>query len=196
MTTDPSTSVQIQLWAQYVTIANALISGLVAVLATWLAHIFAAKRESRKDHFNAETSRQEMLRDRLEKLVALVSRHCEQRLRAGHYVAMMGVHHAKGLPVPSQEAPMSDLEPLDEADALQLLYFPDLSQLFSDLHEANQVHLAFTYEETQQIGSDVKKWAAQSMPTFGTRNAQAAEQLLIHRRRLAQMARKILEGFR
>lgn len=183
---------ELQVWALYVTLGNAIISGVVALFTIWLSHVYTSERETKKDRAAAIQARQAMRREKLEKLVALVYEYSTLRHREAMRIAEIGISAALGTQGPADPEQPS-IDPLDEAAALQMLYFPELATAIQQVRVAGQVHLVWVAAEIDRMARDAQEWSANSRPTYGPRAAIAHGQLSVSQNILAEHARQLLQ---
>jgi hypothetical protein len=177
-----------------IALANGLVSGAVALFATWLVHRFTAAREARKADADGRRERGAILREKLERFVTLVEEHCSEEHRRGIGVATFLIKRAYGIegddPVES-----AGVGPLEAANAIQVLYFPELADAVASLRAATGTHVAFLTEELQHATQHgAKVWARERHPTFIARRGEAFQAMLLAQRSVEVIARGAIKG--
>jgi hypothetical protein len=174
------------------TITSGLVAAIVAIGVTWLGHVFAARREADKAKADALAARKAFLRSKVEEVVSLITEHVQAKDARAMYIGVLGAYSAQGREAPAEaEPPDSNAE--DRAEAIQVLYFPELADQMAAVGAANLVQGKFLTEELARFRADVRAWGAESANTFGTRAAQAAGPLHEAWKNLALAARRLIE---
>ncbi len=176
-----------------VTIITIVVPAVVAIMVTWLAHLFTARRESSKISAEAMRARKTLLREKLESVIALVGEQVDARDAYAMDVVALGIYSSLGIAAPSSisspKAPASD-----RAEAIVTLYFPALSSEMAGVRAAALSHLKFISAEFETMRADMKGYANGAATTASTRIAEAMRGLIYARTALAVKARQMIEG--
>jgi hypothetical protein len=165
---DTSTALDMQRWTPFVTFGNILVSAMVAIIATWLAHKFTDDRERRKEAATAEQSRRHRLCEKLEQMIAALYEYVDEQGKHGLYVASLGIFSGTGAQAPDEPL-RADMPPKSRAEMLQRLYFPELKELMFAMTVAGQPLNKFWSDELSAIGADANQWRATGKLTYTTR---------------------------
>ena len=186
----------LQLLVVGVSLVNGVIGGLVALGATALAHLFTQAREKRKQDADAGVARRAVLRDKLEKLVGLTELHWSQCSYETRRILRMMVDWSLDRPGSDFKDLEHSVSPLDEAAAIQALYFPELAEHFALLRQATLQLTGFQRDELAAARDEqsLALWAAESRDTFGTRAAAAMEPVHLSVGAIRGEARRLIEA--
>ena len=177
--------------SEAVTIVTIVVPAAVAIAATFLAHVFTARREGARASVEADRARKALLRDKLENVVALVGEHYDARQKYASEIVALGIYSSRGQAAPDV---MSDRNTAsDRAEAIATLYFPGLSEEMKAVRAATAVITQFALSELATMRADTKGYADGPAATVSGRLAQAISGLRDARNALARKARTMID---
>lgn len=175
------------------TLGSAIVGGGVAIAAAWLSHYFTDTRERRRETQDLSAKRRERLRSKLEELITLVLDHGDSLSRNGTRIGLVGlaaVNPQANVEIPADEA----ADQLDKAEAIQVLYFPDLARDMERLKVATQAFRVFIQNEVNEMARDVLAWGRDDRATYGVRCGNALQPHTAVTAALVRAARIVIEN--
>jgi hypothetical protein len=177
-------------------IAGVVVGGALAVLGGWLGarwnHKLTLEREERKDREQRLNAERSLRRDKLQHLVELVletERSLEER---GTKTAELGICQSMGRLM--DERPARSENRLDEVDAIQSLFFPELLEEEQNLRSAWMVHSNFLNTQIDLIAKNAQQWALEQQPIFSTQHVEALKPFMLAKRALLRKAHAIAQA--
>jgi len=186
------TAADAQVLSAILPLMTGAMTAAVALVAVWLTHRYALKREAIKLDQEAKERRQATRRDRLEKLVALVDEAVEQEvergMRKGRDLLLLGSGGFKYSPL------AVNAEPLRAARSIQSLYFPELTDGLLEMQTAAGRYSAFLSDEWDFAAppDGPGRWLAKRADSYADRNAEALRPMVAARDAITTTARAIL----
>jgi hypothetical protein len=170
---------------------GAVVSAVVAIAVTWLAHRYASRREASRTRREADGARKALQREKLEALVASVDEWVGAREGYVTRIASYGFRRVPGRSPPQFER-TGGPSALDRAAAIAELYFPELDADIKQLHQATLLHTEYTNGELVLLRDHPDTWLRDHAVGFTQRGAEASKALTQARARIARHARQLL----
>lgn len=173
------------------TFSAGLVSAAVALITTNRILTKTAQREQQKLHSEALEKKISLRREKLEKLVELCCEQCNaETLQMKDFIGACISWSHKATSVVASNV---NINYIDEAEAIQVMYFPELESQVKKIRKVGYQLNEFKLIEINAVTQNREAWLATQKPTLGNRAGTALQSLVEARLDLIKVAKSILE---
>jgi hypothetical protein len=174
------------------TLAAGLVSAVVALITTNRILNGTAKREKQKIQSEASEKKQMLRREKLEKIVELCCQQCTAKnLQMSDFINTCISWSHK---ISSDAMPNENISYLDEAEAIQVMYFPELASQIARIRKVGYELSEFRLAELNSLSLDIRAWQVNGQLTLGKRVGAALQLLTDARLDLVRVAKSIIDS--